>query len=123
MNTRSVLCERVSGVLVVTPVSPRLFADAGIEVGEQASAQLMVHPGPLVLDLQNVESIDSVFLSVLVELAKRGGPVVVAGASQHIRQTLQVTGVDRIVRVSPRVLDAVQLVCGADDPLAWTKAR
>ncbi|MEO0512805.1 MAG: STAS domain-containing protein [Planctomycetota bacterium] len=132
------MTDRVSGVLVVTPVVSCVFAEVAREVFEAATdpADGNDPSEPVVFDLQNVESVDSTFLGLLIglgnRLAEEGRSLAISGASPHVRQVLQVTGVDARARVRPDVLGAVmavspEMTSSADraggNGLAWLSGR
>ncbi len=65
-------------------------------------------PPRIVVDLSEVEFVDSTVLGVLIETRSRAGRGFVLAAPQHeTRRTLQISGLDRHLTVCDTVEDAV----------------
>lgn len=108
--------DEVGGVLVATVVCNALFAERGMEVGEVLLGRAAEGSLNVVLDLQNVESIDSMFLGVLVEmhnrLTKLGGRLVLANAGRHVHSVFRVTKLETLIPIRTSVLAAVSVASG-----------
>lgn len=123
--------DEVDGVAVATVVCPALFGDRGMDVGEILLDRASQGSRRIVLDLQNVESIDSMFLGVLVEihnrLAKVEGRLVLANAGRHVHTVFRVTKLETLIPIRSSVLAAVSLASGqqtgADEVSPWMGGR
>jgi anti-anti-sigma factor len=125
--------DSVGGVVVATVVCNALFAERGIDVGEVLLGRAADGDLRFVLDLQNVESIDSMFLGVLVEihnrLAKLGGCIVLANAGRHVHSVFRVTKLETLIPIRSSVLSAVSVASGeavaadADEMPYWLGGR
>jgi anti-sigma B factor antagonist len=73
----------------------------------------------VVLDLTEVSFIDSTLLSVLLRYRDRlnnlGGELAIVTDDRRIRRTFEITGLDRIFTIEPRLADAIRAVVGRSD--------
>jgi anti-anti-sigma factor len=113
VNAPAVLgVERIDGVTVV-----RLGGELDLHNAEQVRAAVPEASGDgsarVVVDLSQVEFIDSTALGVLIEArARLGRGLVVAGPQLATRRTLQVSGVDRHLPVHGSVAEALEALAG-----------
>ena len=79
------------------------------EVRDALRDALARAPARLVLDMSEVEFVDSTALGVLVETSTRSGAsaVLLAAPRLEVRRTLQVSGLDRRLRVHDTVESAL----------------
>lgn len=123
--------DEVSGVVVATVVCSGLFGTRGVELAEALLDRASGGATLFVMDLQNVESIDSMFLGAMVEvqnrLTKTGGKLVLANAGRYVFSVFRVTKVDALVPIRPSVLEALALISGqsssSDDAKPWLGGR
>lgn len=73
----------------------------------------------VVLDLTEVSFIDSTLLSVLLRYRDRltnlGGKLAIVTDDRRIRRTFEITGLDRIFTIEPRLADAIRAVVARSD--------
>jgi anti-sigma B factor antagonist len=100
--------ERRNGALVVY-LRGEIDLYNAAEVREALADALAAAPTRIVVDLSEVEFVDSTALGVLLEARSRlGRPDLVLSAPQHeTRRTLQVSGLDRHLPVHESVDDAL----------------
>jgi len=91
--------QRAAGVLVVRLKEPRLDAVRALALKEALTRNVVDRPQRVLIDLSNVDFIDSTGLGVLVYLLKlmgEGGRVVVTGAKPVVRRLFEVTKLDTV---------------------------
>jgi anti-sigma B factor antagonist len=95
--------EMTGGTIVITPIGDinSLSAELLHEAAEMMTELIESNESPmLVIDLSNVPSCGSVFMSFLLRCHKsvksRGGEMVLSGASQMLRELLSVTRLDTV---------------------------
>ena len=86
----------------------------GAQLLRRAAAGLVTTDGSVVVDLSGVTFIDSAGLCALVGLARRsteqGGKVLFVGPRRSIARVLNLTGVDRLLGMTPSQPDALEPV-------------
>ncbi|TCM49362.1 STAS domain-containing protein [Kribbella sp. VKM Ac-2568] len=110
----------------------RVSGDLDLETSPELTDQLKVLLGPhlLVIDLTDVEFMDSTGLGVLVgahkESSSRGGSLALVGAQHRVQKILRITKLHKVFTLYP-TLDALAedlatqlLVPAADGPLPTT---
>lgn len=120
--------DRLGQTLVGTPLVDALTGpDAGAlatELYEQIQAALHDPTAPagirhVVLDLQNVQHMDSMCVGVLVELLttlkEAGGRIALANASNNIECLFKLTRLDRVFPICRDVMKAIEIVERDDD--------
>ncbi|SMQ85510.1 anti-sigma B factor antagonist [Devosia lucknowensis] len=91
--------ETIDGVLIVRVLERRLDASKAPSFKEHMSASLGGDVNRLVLDLGQVEFIDSSGLGVIVSVLKRLGPsgsLAIASANSAVRRLFSLTRMDRV---------------------------
>ena len=111
--------ELAGGTIVISPVGDinTLSADLVAEAAEMMTVLIESHESPmLVIDLNNVPSCSSVFMSFLLRCHKavkaRGGEMVLSGASQMVRELLSLTRLDTVWAVYQTREEALDAVDG-----------
>jgi len=73
----------------------------------------------VVLDLDEVTFVDSTLLSVLLRyrdhLAELGGQLVIVTANRRILRTFEITGLERLFRIEPRLAEGIAALDGRAD--------
>jgi anti-sigma B factor antagonist len=73
----------------------------------------------VVLDLSEVTFVDSTLLSVLLRYRDRltdlGGQLVIVTDDRRIRRTFEITGLDRLFRIEPRLAGGIGVVAASAD--------
>jgi len=88
-----------SDILQISVQHPRLDAAASPAFRQEVAGRFEGQPERVLLDLRQVEFIDSTGLGVLVSLLKQmgpGGKVAVAGANAAVRRLFQITRLDSL---------------------------
>jgi len=100
--------ERRNGALVLH-LAGELDLYNAAEVREALSDAVAAAPTRIVIDMTEVEFVDSTALGVLIEARSQPGrPTLLLAAPQHeTRRTLQVSGLDRHLPVHDSVDDAL----------------
>ena len=66
----------------------------------------------ILLDMTNLESIDSYALGILISLYKRillsGGELAMLSPNSNVKKLFEITGMDRILRIYDTVSDALK---------------
>jgi len=105
--------KREEGALVLT-VLRSFMADRGTETFEAAYRPLVATEKKLVMDLSELDYIDSSHLATLVVFYKRvvqsGGNVVFTGLRHTVRDALQVTRLDKVFVLAASTKDALELL-------------
>jgi anti-sigma B factor antagonist len=103
--------EQQQRVLVIS-LAGSLDALSADEAQGTIAAQLNGEPQQVVLDLGQVGFMSSSGIRVLVETLKRsrgnGGDMCLAAAQPGIQQTLEISGLARLVKIHPSVEEAVR---------------
>jgi anti-anti-sigma factor len=120
-NSQSFRIERHGDIAVVIP-SPEVEGMHETEI--QMAAQLVLAPlkedppGGLVIDLSQVNYFGSVFISFLLRchmlVKKHGSEVVLAGASERIRELLHLTALDTLWALYATRAEALEALAGSD---------
>lgn len=113
--------ERHGTIAVLIP-SPEAVALPEKPLEKAADAVLAplkaMPPTGLVMDLSRVDYFGSLFISFLVrchiQTNRSGGRMVVAGASERIRELLHLTALDQLWRFYPDRAEAVRALTGVD---------
>jgi anti-sigma B factor antagonist len=109
MNPFAITLEHVDDVLVARLLGEQLDSDVAARLRSVVS--LNVDDRGLVLDLSDVEFVDSVGLGALIGLIQRarvlGGAAALAGPGRGVEQVLRNAGCDRIATIMPTVDSAV----------------
>lgn len=111
-----VTVECLGQTLVATVIEPDLTGPRVAELSHQIRVAVAKRgPGKnLVVDLQNVEHLDSTCLGLLVELLSavqsRGGRIAVVSAAHRVEALFKLTRLDKVFPIQRDVLMAVRLV-------------
>jgi anti-sigma B factor antagonist len=113
--------ERHGDIAVITPASE---VESMPENLIQQAAEIVLAPlrkdppAGLVIDLSQVKFFGSVFISFLLKchmlVKKHGSEVVLAGASDRIRELLHLTALDTLWALYDTRSEAVQAMAGSD---------
>lgn len=110
-----VQCERVEE-LTIARVSGSIEANSGSELTRVAC--LAEHTEDVVLDLEEVDFLDSTGLGILVGIIRgfndSGRKIVLAAPAPVVRKTLKITGIDRVVGIMDSVVTAVESLKGTN---------
>lgn len=102
------------GVTIAEVAGPRLDAAAAPGFKAQASAAFAHRPRRAVIDLSDVEFVDSTGLGVLVSVLKMmdaQGAIAVAGARPTVRRLFEITRLDRVL---PLYFDRAEALAGLE---------
>ena len=102
--------SRAGTVLVVRVVDPRIDAHATPELKAKIGERIDNGEHRIVLDLANVELVDSTGLGGILSLLKRlprGGNVVFSGCRPAVIEVLKLTRLDRVFSVVGTVQEGV----------------
>jgi anti-anti-sigma factor len=120
-HSQSFRIERHGDIAVVIP-SPEVEGMHETEI--QMAAQLVLAPlkedppAGLVIDLSQVNYFGSVFISFLLRchmlVKKHGSEVVLAGASERIRELLHLTALDTLWALYSTRAEALEALAGSD---------
>lgn len=107
--------DRLGQTLVATLTSGTLAAPDAIELSAQLAAQTeTTEARHLVLDLQNVQYMDSMCVGVLVELMTRlqarGGRIALVNAGGNVEYLFKLTRLDRLFPICRDVMKAIEVV-------------
>ena len=86
-------------ILEIVVDHPRLDAAAAPAFRQELAGRFEHRPDRVILDLANVEFIDSTGLGVLVSMLKQmgtNGRIVIVGASPAVKRLLQITRLDTL---------------------------
>ena len=116
-QTESFRIERHGDVAVITPASEVESMSENLiqQAAEMVLAPLRQDPpAGLVIDLSQVKFFGSVFISFLLKchmlVKKHGSEVVLAGASDRVRELLHLTALDTLWALYSTRAEAVQIV-------------
>lgn len=99
-----------SGVCVITPESARLTAAVAGAFRDEATRIIEEGHNRLVVDLSDVDFIDSSGLGALVALSRRAGTrgaIVVCGLGEAVAQMFRLTRMERVFQSFPGPREAV----------------
>ncbi len=107
--------DRLGQTLVATLTSGTLAAPDAIELAAQLAAQTETsETRHLVLDLQNVQYMDSMCVGVLVELMtrlqSRDGRIALVNAGGNVEYLFKLTRLDRLFPICRDVMKAIEVV-------------
>ncbi len=108
--------DSLGRTVVATIVDGDLTADKVADLSHELKSILERHPETrnLVLDLQNVEYMDSTCLNMFVELLRTvqqsGGCIALASAVQHVEVLFKLTRLDQLFPIKRSVMDAIAAV-------------
>jgi anti-anti-sigma factor len=108
--------DSLGRTVVATIVDGDLTADKVADLSHELKLILERHPETrnLVLDLQNVEYMDSTCLNMFVELLRTvqetGGSIALASAVQHVEVLFKLTRLDQLFPIKRSVMDAIAAV-------------
>ncbi len=109
------------GTVTVVALSGRLDRDAGEDMEEQLAVLLQGGQRHLVLDLQELEQIDSAGLRLLLKLGKRldamDGRLVLCGMCTRVRRSFHLAGLMSLFTITLSRNEAVRELAG-DENLA-----
>ncbi|MBK5968492.1 hypothetical protein CCR91_06825 [Thiorhodovibrio winogradskyi] len=101
------------GVLVVQP-GKRLDSTSSPEVDREVSARIEAGASRVVFDFQNTEYLSSAGLRVMMKAAKAtgksGGGVGLCGANAHVKQVVELCGMESLFKIAPSLDRAIKLV-------------
>jgi len=99
------------GVTIAKPLDRRLDASGGADFKTRIGGRLDAGTRFLVLDLAEVEFVDSTGLSAILSVLKRvppDGGLALAGCQKQVVELVKLTRLDRILRLFPTADEAVQ---------------
>ncbi len=103
-------CEKVQGVQIVH-VKGSIDGATAEKFGQDINMVLGSNDQQFVLDLTDLQYINSAGLRVLLAMAKsvnkRGGRCVLCGLSEGVRNVIELAGFHRILNISPTLDDAL----------------
>ncbi|MET0553702.1 MAG: STAS domain-containing protein [Vicinamibacteria bacterium] len=102
--------KTINGILTVRLLDRRLDAHSAPDLKVRLAAPLDAGPRHVVLNLADVDFVDSTGLSAILSLVKRlapAGSVVLCGCREPIVALLRLTRLDRVLRVFPGEGEAV----------------
>jgi anti-sigma B factor antagonist len=114
--------DRLGQTLVATPTVATLSGPDAAALASQMCEQIHeAHHGPdatgvrhIVLDLQNVQYMDSMCVGVLVELLttlkEAGGHIALVNASSNVEYLFKLTRLDRVFPICRDVMKAIEVV-------------
>jgi anti-sigma B factor antagonist len=108
--------EIIGRTMVATVLDPELTAPKVAELTSELQANLEKHENVpnLVVDLQNVEYLDSSCLYMLVHLLERvkanGGQIAVAKAQHRVEGIFKLTRLDSVFPIKASVVDAIEVL-------------
>ena len=114
--------DRLGQTLVATPSVATLSGPDAAQLASQLCEQIHeAHHGPeatgvrhIVLDLQNVQYMDSMCVGVLVELLTMlkdaGGRIALVNASSNVEYLFKLTRLDRVFPICRDVMKAIEVV-------------
>jgi anti-anti-sigma factor len=108
--------DSLGRTVVATIIDGDLTADKVADLSHELKLILQRHPETrnLVLDLQNVEYMDSTCLNMFVELLRAvqvaGGSIALASAVQHVEVLFKLTRLDQLFPIKRSVMDAIAAV-------------
>jgi anti-anti-sigma factor len=101
------------GVLVVQP-GKRLDTTTSPEVDRELSARLAEGVGRVVFDFQHTDYLSSAGLRVMMKAAKAtrksGGGLCLCGANTHVKQVVELCGMESLFYMAPNLEKAVKLL-------------
>lgn len=106
--------QNTAGILVVRLVEPRLDAVRALAFKDALTTNVVDRPQRVLIDVSNVDFIDSTGLGVLVYLLKlmgEGGRVVVTGAKPVVRRLFEVTKLDTVFLLFDDEASAIAKLC------------
>jgi len=102
--------KNVGAVLVARVVDKRIDAQAGPDLKAKVGARIEQGAHRLVLDLSEVEFVDSTGLGAVLSLVKRvpaGGNLVLCGCRTALVELMRLTRLDRVFRLFASEAEAV----------------
>ncbi len=111
-----VTTDLIGQTLVATIVEPVLNAERAAEVALLLGTLRASHPAAqhLVVDLQNLEYLDSAGLNMLVQMMhsvrKDGGRTAIASAKNRIEGLFKLTRLDQVFPIRRSVLEAIDAI-------------
>ncbi len=102
----TIVTETLGRVTTIRPSGPYVTLRTGVEELREALSELVSSQRcHLVLDLADVEHVDSSFIGLVLGLLRRipvdGGELALAGVNESIAELFRLTGVDREFRSFP----------------------
>jgi anti-sigma B factor antagonist len=107
--------KTTNGILAVRLLDPRLDAHGAPDLKTKLAEPLAAGPRHVVLNLADVDFIDSTGLAAILSLVKRltpAGSVALCGCRPAIADLLRLTRLDRVVRVFPGEHEALAALAG-----------
>lgn len=104
----------LGSTLVVTVIERHLHAERAAELNHDVRRLLSVHRGcrGLVLDLQNVEYLDSSGLNTMLDLLQvvraAGGNVAIAAPTQQVEVLFKLTRLELVFSIRRTVIEAIE---------------
>ena len=105
--------KKAGTVLVARVTDKRIDASAAPELKAKVGARVEQGDQRLVLDLSDVEFVDSTGLGALLSVVKRmpaGGQVVLCGCRSTLVDLMRLTRLDRVFRLYPSEAEAVAAI-------------
>ena len=115
-NPNLVTSSTIGQTLVVTVVDPELNAVKAAEVNHEVRRLMAANAGcrNLVLDLENIEYLDSAGLNTFVDLLamvkEKQGRIAVAAATQAVEVLFKLTRLELVFTIRRTVLEAVDTI-------------
>lgn len=116
-STEHLVASSVLGsTLVITVIEPELHADRAAELNHDVRGLMAVHRScrNLVLDLQNVEYIDSSGLNTMIDLLQvvraAGGTIAIAAPTQQVEVLFKLTRLELVFSIRRTVIEAIESV-------------
>lgn len=113
----------VGGVLVVKPVDPRIDASGSLSFKGRIVDWINQGHHFIVLDLSEVDFIDSSGLGTIVSILKtlgKGGELYISGLRETVASIFRLTRMDRVFRIYPSADIAaramLEALCAAETP-------
>lgn len=104
--------QNLDGVLVVSPQARRLDASVAGAFRDRVSHCIQSGHNKVVLDLAEVQFMDSSGLTALISVLKavsvNGGSMVISGVDSNLSSLFQLTRLNKVLRVYPSVREASQ---------------
>ena len=108
----------VRGVLVARVLDRRIDAHAAPDLKAQVGAQMDAGKGRVVLDLSEVELVDSTGLGAILFLYKKaprpGGGFVLCGCRAAVLDLMKLTRMERVFKFLPTEAEAVASIAGPE---------
>lgn len=106
--------------VAILSVDGRVDATTAPQLAQAITAQIEAGYGRLVIDLKQVDFLNSAGIQTLLQSARlarqRQGDVRIANARAHVKYVLYLAGIDSIIQVYPHVVGATASYFSAPQP-------